>query len=481
VRRLLTLIAVLMALLTGSLSTISAQEQASPTPADDSGAVTIYGSDGQPVGDVVVDAFVDPFEEYDPSSGPQRGFHFVMASVTVNATEGTVEANAYGFSLVDSDGFLYTATYVYRPTESTEAMPDFPGGTLEAGQSMSGVVFFEVLEGTSPAYLIYQPTYETLVTVADMRKETVAEGDSVEFLASDGQPGATLSVDGVINPLEDYDPGYAPQRGFEYVAVKVTIENSGSKPFEVDPYDFVLVDGQGFLNFSYGAYRTPEAEAETPSLQYNAELPAGESVTGLVIYQALAGTEPGMIYYSPSSDRQIRLAEYGEDRAPVPSGTPVSNLPNNGSDETPEADKTPVTTSSADCEGVIEWAEASVDNVTDWSNAFEAVAPAFSGEAVDPDAVRDAADKVDQAASDQEDLDAPEIAEDANDALVAVFQQSADILREIADAAEAGDDAAVSENVQKLFEVGTAEGTSLDETFTALSEACPEVENVGDE
>lgn len=471
-RRLLTLIAVLMTLLTGSLSTISAQERATPAPTDASGAVTIYGPDGNPVGNVVVDALVDPFQDYESGGAPQRGFHFVMASLTVTATEGTFDAYPYGLSLVDAEGFVYSSTYVYRSSAATEALPDFEGGTIEAGQSVSGAVFFEVLNGTEPALLVYQPTYETLVTVADLRDEPVAEGDAVEFLDSDGQPTATITVEGVIAPLKDYDPSYAPRRGFEYVAAHVTIENTGTKPLEVDPYDFVLVDAEGFLYNSYGAYRTPEAEAETPSLQYDGELGAGESVSGLVIYQTLAGTEPSLVYYAPSSDRHVRLAEYGESQAPKPSGTPAATIPDIG------AEKTPVTASSAECQDVLTWAQASIENINTWTDSFETVSGAFSGEDIDPDAVRDAADAIDEAADNQEEIDTPELAQDANDALVSTLRQSADILRDIADAAEAGDDAAVQAAVQELILLITDEGSEINTTFTALSEACPELDDI---
>lgn len=477
-RRWLALIALVMTMLMGSLSTISAQE-ATPTTGKTTSAVTIYGNDGQPAGEIVVDSIVDPFKDYDSSSAPQRGFHYVMASVKVTATETAIDVSTYGFSIVDKDGFLYTPTAPYRTEESTTALPDFQGGTLEAGQSMSGVIFFEVLDGTTPAFVVYQPTYEQLITAADMRDETVAQGDAVEFLSSDGQPAATLTVDGVVSPLKDYDTSYAPQRGFEFVGVQVTIENTGSQVFSVDPYDFVFVDAQGFVSSSYGVVRTTEAEAQTPSLQ-SADLAAGQKASGLVTFQVLAGTEPGLIYYGPSSDRQVRLAEYGEGQAPQPSGTPaaVPTRPSLGTEVTPAADKTPV--SSADCDGVVEWAQASLTNITTWSDAFTAVGEVFSGGNVDPQSARDAADKVTQAAKDQADLDVPDIAKDANDALIDAFNQSADALNELADAAEANDTAGMLAAAQKITAIGTsASDGDLNNLFDELSKACPELENIG--
>jgi hypothetical protein len=470
----MTLMAVLVTLLTGSLSTTSAQE-GTPSAGGPGDAVVIYGPDGQPAGEIVVDALVDPFEDYDPSSAPQRGFHYVMASVTVTATDSAIEGNTYGFSLVDTDGFLYSTTYLYREAQAAEALPDFAGGTIESGDSMSGAIFFQVLDGTTAGYVTYQPTYETIVTAADLRDEPVAQGDAVEFITSDGKPAATISVDGVIAPLEDYDSGYSPERGFEYIGVQVTIENTGNGDFEVDPYDFAAVDAQGFIYYNYGVYRSEEAEAQQPTLQYNEALAPGETASGIVTFQVLAGTEPGFIYYSPESDRQLRLAEYGEGQAPQPSGTPVAvpTRPSIGTE-----DKTPV--SSADCDGVIEWAEASLPNITAWSGSFEAIGGAFTGEAVDADAVRDAADDLVALAEDQADIDAPEIAQAANDVLVESFQQSAEALYDLADAAEANDTAGITAAATNLTQIASGEGEgSLTTIFDELTKACPELESVG--
>ena len=500
-RRALTLMAVLLAILTGltgslaTISSISAQttqdDDATPA-ADESGAVTIYGANGEPAGEITIDAIVDPFEDFDPSFSPQRGFHYVMAGVTVTAGDAALEASAYSFSLVDADGFAYTTTFAYRSTEDTEAMPDFAGGTIEAGDSLSGVIFFEVLDGTTAAYLTYQPTYETLLTVADLREEPVEQGDTVDYISSSSQPLATFTVEEVVSPLKDYDPSYAPERGFEYAGVVVTVENTGDAPLQVDPYSFYLVDAQSFIFNNASTVRTEEAEADVPTLQ-SAELPAGESVTGLISFQVLAGTEIGMIYYSPASDRQLRLAEYGEGQAPTPSDS-SDDIPTNSNvgtdnsddtdlDETPEPEETPVPQASdEECEPVLEWGEATIVQFEALNLAYDAIAPALSGEDLDADALRDAADALEDAAAEQEDIDTPELAEDANDALIAVFDEAVTTLNDLADAVEAGDDDAIDAAVEAFLNIGTEEGPgSVNQTFDDLSEACPALENIGDD
>ena len=498
-RRTLSLMAVLLAILTGltgslaTISSISAQttqdDEATPT-ADAGGAVTIFGADGEPAGEIAIDAIVDPFEDFDPSYAPQRGFHYVMAGVTVTAGDAALEAGAYNFSLVDVDGFAYTTTFAFRSTEDTEALPDFAGGAIEAGQSLGGVIFFEVLDGTTPAYLTYQPTFETMLTVADLRDAPVAQGDAVEYISNNSQPIATLTVDDVVNPLEDYDTSYAPERGFEYAGVVVTVQNTGTDPLQVDPFSFYLVDAQGFIFYSTFAIRTEEAEAELPTLE-SAELVAGDTVTGMIVFQVLAGTEIGFIYYSPAFDRQLRLAEYGEGRAPAPS-TSSDDIPTNPNvgtngtddpDETPEPEETPVPQASdEDCEPVIEWAEATIVQFDALNAAYDVIGPALTGEDLDADAIRDAADAISDAAADQEDLDTPDLAEDANDALIAVFDEAAEALNDLADAVEADDTEAIDAAVEAFFTVGTEEGPgSLNQSFDDLSEACPAIEEIGEE
>ena len=492
-RRFVTLMAVLLAILTGSLSTISTisaqTDDATPSTEASSGAVTIFGPNGEPAAEIVVDALIDPFEDFDPSISPQRGFHYVMAAVTMTAGDAPFEASAYSFSLVDTEGFVYTTTFAYRSTEDTEAMPDFPGGTIEPGDSLSGVVFFEVLDGTTTGFLIYQPTFETLVTIADLRDEPVAQGDPVEYISSNNQPVATITVEGVVSPLEDYDPSYAPERGFEYAGVEVTIENTGADPLPVDPYSFQLVDAQSFIFYSTGILRTEESEAEIPSLQ-SEEIAPGDSVTGLVAFQVLTGTEigsdpvqpvlrtpdpPGRVQRRPGAD-SLRLDRYDPDQPEHRRMTPPRmSMRRRKSEETPVPQA-----SDEECEPVLEWGESTIQNVDALNAAYEVVSPGLSGDELDSAALRDAADAINEAGDDQDAIDTPELAEGAQEAFITLLDDAAETLNDLADAVDAGDDTAVSDLVDEFFSLGTEDGPgSLNQTFNDLAEACPALEEIG--
>lgn len=476
VRRLLTLLAVVLTLLTGTLSSVSAQDGGTPEAEGTAAGSVFYSGDGQEEGIVSVAEIVDPFEDYEAGFTPQRGFHFVMAVVTIESTsDRAIEANAYGFYLIDTDGFFYYPTYLYRSTELTEALPDFLGGQIEPGQSLSGAIFFEVLDGTSPGLITYQPSFDRLVTAADLRDEPVAAGNPVEFLAADGQPAATFTVGDVQIPMEDY--ANPPQRGFEFVGVEVTVENISDDVFALEPYTFTYVDAQGFVYTSYGTYRTEEAEAELPTLQYT-DLAAGDTITALLTFEVFAGSDPGMVYYSPTSDRQVRLAEFGDSVGGVTGAEIVIPVSGNtgGEEVTPEA----TIASSPECEEVITWGEDSVENITAWAEIFGTLAPVLSGQDIDPEVVRDAADQMADIAAAQKDLDAPELAQDANELVIALFEDSVGPINDLADAIESGDATEIEDAVAQVAVLGSEEYLGpLDEVLTSLTTTCPALENIG--
>jgi Domain of unknown function (DUF4352) len=481
VRRSLSLLVVVIALLANSLGTVFAQDPATP----EAGAATssiIYGSDGQPEGEISVSSLVDPFEEFDSSGAPQRGFHYVMAVVTITSTgDAPLEAASYGFYAVDEEGFQYSPTYLFRDSESMETTPDFAGGTIEAGQSMSGAIFFQLLDGTSVGLILYQPSFDRLITAADLREgDVAAEGDAVEIINSDGSPGGTITVDERIEPLEGVSSG--AERGFEFVGITVTIENTGDQPLSIEPYSFYITDEEGFSYTSYGAYRDEEAEAALPSLPYGTVVEPGAAITGLVSYQILNGTKIGLVYYAPSYDRHVRLAEYADDRAPGLTGEEPTFEVTPADEDFSSDEETPVAVTPG-CEGVLEWAESSIPLILAWSEAYFTVADFVdSGNGLSPADARDAADAAAGLAAAQEEIDVPDIAQDGQDALISVFEQTATGLDDLATALENGDDAGIDAARSNLAAIATAvdDGGEFDKPFTVLEEQCPEIDTVGE-
>lgn len=488
-RTLLTLLTLLM-LGAGSLSAVAgvtaqdATPAASPGPAGGVGGVVIIGSDGQPVGQVSVNAIQDPFQAFDPGNPPPRGFHYVMADVTVTAgPSAPVEAAPSAFQLVDAEGFIDRQAYVSRSGDTT-AQPDFQGGTIEAGKSLSGFVYFQVLEGVKPAIVAYQPDYQRLVTVADLRPSIVKPGTAVAIVSGDGGSTGTVKVDDVVNPMKDFDPGNGPQRGFQFASATVTITNSGTAPLQVSPNQFKLIDTDGFLNAYTGASRSAAAQAKTPDLGQLPEVAGGASVTGVVTFQLLAGTKPGAIIYAPASDRAIRVAEYGA-QAPAPSGTPSAVAP----PPTVAADVTPETTAAAvptvelgdvDCTAVAAWVKDLVANFSSYGSIISELSSFFGGTgSPDPVKARAAAKQLNDIADKQAASSPPDVVKPLNDGAVEAFHGMATALNAAADAAEKKDAAGVA---AALTAFSSATDKLSGDQFTALSSAlstkCPDLKSV---
>jgi hypothetical protein len=437
-------IALIIALLAGLIVTaLPATAQDGTPPAGLGVASVIYNTNLQPIGEVTVLEIVDPFQDYDLANGqPARGFRWVMATVRLKAGEQPLNANGTGtFQVTDSDGFVAYQTYITRGEESVTAYPDFNGSNIPAGQEVTGAVFFQVFGTSKPEIVEYNPDYGQSVVAADLREATVATGTVVAHVANDGSQLADLSVLGVVDPLEDYDPSYAPQRGFRYVGVAISYTNKGTKPFTLDASRFSVVDREGFSYSSYGVYRTPEGEAAFPSLAYT-EVAPGATVNGMVSIELINGAMIKDVLYSPTGDRRIRLAEYGPNDVYTPPTMAVVPTP------------TPQPTPDPACDAVVVWSDAIETALPETTAAFDIMGRATNGEQVDPQAVRDGANQIRDAAQALDDLETPEIAQAASDQLVTAFENVADQIDALAAGVEAGDQAAIqaaSDAIGKLL------------------------------
>lgn len=135
-----------------------------------------------------------------------------------------------------------------------------------------------------------------------------AVGDSVPYIGSDGQEWARVTVEEVIDPFDDYDASSgAPDRGNRWVALRITVEDTGSKAVEVSSFDFIVQDDQGFLYGNSFISRTEEQEAAEPEFE-DANLAPGDSVTGLLFFQVVDDAQLSHIFWEPDSGRLVTLA-----------------------------------------------------------------------------------------------------------------------------------------------------------------------------
>ncbi len=456
-RRFSLILAILAAFVA---AVVPARAQEGTPPAGGLGtASVIVGSNGEPIGQVWVTNIVDPFDGFDASSPPDRGFHFVMADITIAATGSSeVPVNTYGFSLVDTDGFVASQTYVYRTDVGN--FPDLPGDNIPPGGQASGVVFFSVFNGAKPAIIDFAPTSDQLIKVADLRSGIVAQGTPATVADASGAPVATITVDSITNPLQDFDPGNPPQRGFSYVGVVVTIENTGSTPYSVEPYGFSVVDKEGFVSYQSYLSRTADATAQTPDLQ-SEDLAPGAKTTGLVAFQVLSGTEIGTVLYAPDSDRRIRVAETADSHQPV-DVTPVAR---------PTAAPTP--TPDPQCAEASTWTASLASTFDPIGDVFTLTSAAAESGTVDGAAVDSAIEKLDAAIDAIKDSNPPDIAKDAADALVQLLENMKSELDKMKSAGAAGDAQGVKDAAAAIDAAVTGIGTSG--PLADLSTKCPDL------
>jgi hypothetical protein len=308
--RILASLVALCLLLVGSLS-VSAQDA---TPAA-GGSVAITGPEGAGSATVTISDFIDPFEDYDPGYRPMHGYHFVMASISVENT-GQLPFTIYptDFQLVDTDGFTYYATVVARLDQGS--IGDFAGlDGMSAGDQISGALFFQVLNGVPVQSLVYSGT-DRLTTIASFSDvEAAAIGEAVTIKDYDGSDWAEVAITGIKDPFELFDPNYAPERGQHFVLINITITNVGPRPLSVDPYSFYLVDADGFVYYPANLYFPPESPLQL--LEYADGLETGQSVEGVLGYQVFNDVEVTEVIFRPLGDRLITVADATTGAAPV--------------------------------------------------------------------------------------------------------------------------------------------------------------------
>jgi galactose mutarotase-like enzyme len=114
----------------------------------------------------------------------------------------------------------------------------------------------------------------------------------------------------VVRGWQDHDD-VESDGGYEYVAITVTVDNTIARgSFDVDDSDLRLQDNAGFMWDRVGV-DIPE-EATLLPLDGDQQLPTGESVTFLVVFEVLAGQQLDHLFWSPSSDRILTLASVAD-------------------------------------------------------------------------------------------------------------------------------------------------------------------------
>ncbi|HET9661712.1 MAG TPA: DUF4352 domain-containing protein [Thermomicrobiales bacterium] len=436
-------------------------------------AVPYIGSDGAEVGTITVNSVTDQFEGFDQSSAPQRGYHYGIADITItNTSNRPFEVDPGSFMAVDSDGFIAQQPYITFTDPSITALEY--SDALAPGDSATGAVAYSLFGDSTIQGILYSPTYDRIVTVLDLRTQPVAVGTPVSILNTSGAEAAQVTVDSIAAPFEGYDASSAPPRGSSYVAVEVTVTNTGSGVLSVSPSDFWVIDADGFVLSSSYVGRT---DTTVPDYDY-LDLNPGDSQHGMLIYQIYEGVPIDKIAYGDGYtsiqvvadvDASSTTASAPAIGAAVPAATATVGL----AEATVESGST--TASTSDCEGLVEWGLDLVDRI---GRAADLTAPFQTQDASTLDAatVRDVAGQLRAMGDEQAASNPPAAAAELNTIMTEQFYYAlADAVDTIANALEQNNAASAlagqmaAQAVTKVFD----EGGVYDIATEALTTACP--------
>jgi hypothetical protein len=312
---------VLVAMLAGT-SAIVAQD-APPQVGDD---ITFIDPDGIIRGTVAVRELADPFTDFDPNYPPEPGVRYVVLTVTFQAAlDQTLEARPAEIMLQTTDGRLYESTYVPRPGDSP--IPDLQSQDLAPDNRISGIVAYKVPEDGIVSRILYQPTYDRLIELAEVSPGAgPAPGEAISYT---NQEGATAAISTeVIDPFQEFYPGYPPEEGYRFVMLHPVFENSGQLPYPEDPYDFYVTDAEGFMYGTSSSVYANEPYSVAP-LESQTMSP-GDRVSGLLGYIVPADARLTSVVYWPESARIVTVADLEgggqtppSEPEPAPSVAPV--------------------------------------------------------------------------------------------------------------------------------------------------------------
>jgi hypothetical protein len=154
-----------------------------------------------------------------------------------------------------------------------------------------------------------------------------AVGETSPIFSEDGNEMGSITVNSIVEPFENYDSGYDPQRGYHYALVEVTISNSGARPMTVDPGALRLVDSEGFVAPS--AFISSTAPDAPVFLEY-IDIGPGEEAVGAVAYLVFNDSAIARIIYVPDFTSRVNVVDQREQFTAA--GTPVSVIGSSGAE-----------------------------------------------------------------------------------------------------------------------------------------------------
>jgi len=131
--------------------TLLAASDTMPAPGE---TIEVLDNNARPMVSVTVDDWLDPLPELDPSSQPNRGYHYAGALLTIENTGGSAwPVDVYSFKMIDTDGYRNNGTSAWR---SNPEIPDLGYDDLAAGESVTGLLAFQLFNTAQPAFIVFE-------------------------------------------------------------------------------------------------------------------------------------------------------------------------------------------------------------------------------------------------------------------------------------------------------------------------------------
>lgn len=277
--------------------------------------VQFVADDGVVHGTIQVKELHDPFLDFDPARPASAGQRYLGLIVVFTAADDqTFDTNPYYVVARDTNGYLYTPTFVPRPADVI--VPDLQSQTLAPGNRISGFVGYTLPADVVLQDVLYLPSsYRSIPLVQMGAVAGPPIGGPVPFTATDGSQ-ATITLQ-VTDPQTGTTN--APAEGMRFVGMSVVVENTGVTVYDLNPNELYLRSSAGDLFYPAGVYR--EDVTVLPDLAAQPMAP-GDRISGFVGYQVPVDATIVAVDYWPESNRRAMLADL-VGGGPVPTPGPV--------------------------------------------------------------------------------------------------------------------------------------------------------------
>lgn len=282
-------------------------------------SATLHSENGNEVATATLIGMERDWQAFDPGSEPLPGMEYIALTVEVKnvAARGALNVSAYHFTIQTQMGFVYANAWIYSETVEPPLLSE--DVSLEGGESTEFTLIYGVYVEEPLARALWQPESPTPVqlVLAELEPQVdglnpiePAIGDMVTFYSVSGDAVATLTVTGAERGWSEFDDGYGPEAGKEFVAVTVEVENvAGRGNVVVSPYEFGLHTEFGF---TYLPVWVSATSATPPVLLEEIRVTQAGSTSFTVVFLVFEGeglTNVDWVPYTSAQPARLNLAD----------------------------------------------------------------------------------------------------------------------------------------------------------------------------